>query len=750
MPGLLNKSISATRSATAVLLCSFLPGQFVGAQVTSQIGSSLGSRLSSEAGKRPAQPATVEFMPDTAKPTTDPRILHMISRFTFGPTQDEIAYIQALDSRHDAKREVDEWFEQQLHPDRLPTSPGDQILETRLADFPALELPVDELLARFPSGAMIRQSANGKLPIPDDPYLYAIYRRHIAVYEDKQTKKEQAQGKAESAQMDTAKTEMSQKTGMAAPQTSDSVATPAPETAKSTPDKTPDKSLEKPDAGSPSRPAYSDLLVKTVLALPPAKRVHRILFMEPVEYDQFHSALKGPQKAQLTADLNPVERELIADFDNPTRTVIEELQAQRLFRDIYSSHQLQEVMTTFWLNHFNVYLHKNEETPYYLVSYERNVIGPRALGNFEDLLVATAKSPAMLLYLDNSSSTGPDSLVAEKQKQRAAEGKATKATPPGLNENYARELMELHTLGVNGGYTQKDVTEVAKVFTGWTVDRPQTGGGFKFDESRHEPGKKLVLGHKIKENGQKEGLQILHILATSPATAHFISQELAVAFVSDNPPPALVNRMAQTFLTKNGEISAVLRTMVHSPEFWAPESYQAKVKTPLEYVVSAARASGANITNTQPLVNALNQMGMPLYGCVPPTGYSDKADAWVSTGELVNRMNFALSLATNHFGGIKPQWAPALPQAATPAEAEQSLEAQLVPAGVSEKTRTAVLDQTAPGTPVQPQAKIFPPPVADESFIVKPQNPAAQQNALDKQNAQIAGLLLGSPEFQRR
>jgi uncharacterized protein (DUF1800 family) len=668
-----------------------------------------------------------------------------LSRFTFGPTPAGIASFQALDTKHDGKHDIDQWFEQQLHPDRIPMSNGDRILLSRLAEYPALQLPVDELLERFPSGAMIRQSANGKLPIPDDPYIYAIYRRHIGIFEKKQAKKEEAQSKPESPKP--AEQEMSGKMDTAAPGMESSTASTSSESLKSAP-ATP--ATEQTEAKNTARPVYTDVLVKSVLALPPAKRVHRILFMQPAEYEQFHSALKGPQKAQLTADLNPEERETLADFDNPTRTIVEELQSQRLLRDIYSSRQLQEVMTTFWLNHFNVYLHKNEETPYYLVSYERDVIGPRALGNFEDLLVATAESPAMLLYLDNSSSTGPDSVAAQKQKERAAAGKAGKATPPGLNENYARELMELHTLGVNGGYTQNDVTEVAKVFTGWTVDRPQLGGEFKFDETRHEPGKKLVLGHKIKENGQNEGLQLLHILATSPATAHFICQELAIAFVSDNPPPTLVNRMAETFLNKKGEISAVLRTLVHSPEFWAPEAYQAKVKTPLEYVVSAARASGADITNAQPLVNALNQMGMPLYACVPPTGYSDKADAWVSTGELVTRMNFALSLATNHFGGISSQWTPASQQAKSPAEVEQTLEAQLIPAGVSEKTRSAVIEQAQPGAPAQSQVKIFPEPVADAEVKAKPSNPAAQASAIEKQNAQIAGLLLGSPEFQRR
>jgi uncharacterized protein (DUF1800 family) len=718
---------SIMRPAAAILLSLVLPGQMVQAQAGVET--------------TPAKPIVPKL--DRNRPDIDPRILHLLSRFTFGPTPGEIAAVRAL-----GKKGIDQWFDQQMHPDRIPTSSGDQTLQTRLAEFPALQLPVDQLLERFPSGAMIRQTANGKLPIPDNPYLYAIYHRHIGMFEEKQAKKEQAKSIPETPKPETAKPDTLMQAQPASPTKADMDISDAIEKATAM---TPEAKKPAPAAAaSPARPTYSDLLVKSVLALPASQRVHRILFMQPAEYEQFHSGLKGPQRAQLTQDMNPEERELLADYDNPSRAVVEELQAQRLLRDIYSSHQLLEVMTTFWLNHFNVYLHKNEETPYYLVSYERDVIRPRALGNFEDLLVATAESPAMLLYLDNSSSTGPDSIAAEKQKERAAMGKATKATPPGLNENYGRELMELHTLGVNGGYTQTDVTEAAKVFTGWTVDRPQLGGGFKFDETRHEPGKKIVMGHKIKENGQKEGLQLLHILAASPATAHFISQELAVAFVSDTPPSTLVNRMAQNFQSTHGDIASVLRTMLHSPEFWASGTYQAKVKTPLEYVVSAARASGADIVNTQPLVNALNQMGMPLYACVPPTGYSDKADAWVSTGELVTRMNFALSLATNHFGGIKSQWTDASNQVTSPTDAEVALEARLIPGGVSEKTRAAVLDQAQPQPSSQPQVQIFPEPVDTQTVKPKPQNPAAQAKALENQNAQIAGLLLGSPEFQRR
>ena len=319
-----------------------------------------------------------------------------------------------------------------------------------------------------------------------------------------------------------------------------------------------------------------------------------------------------------------------------------------------------------------------------------------------------------------------------------------------MNENYARELMELHTLGVSGGYTQADVTEVARIFTGWTVDHPQQGGGFYFDESRHEPGDKTVMGHKIKEDGQKEGFELLHILANSPATAHFVSQEIAVQFVSDTPSSTLVNRMAQSFLKTHGDISSVLRTMLHSPEFWSTENYQAKVKTPLEFVVSAARAGGTEVTNPEPLIDALNQMGMPLYACVPPTGYAAKADEWVSTGALVTRMNFGLSLGTNHFPNVHTSWS----SSSADTSAEQSLtelQARLIPTGVSEHTQDAVLNQA--NTALQDRAKptsAMPISAVAPKVSGTPNAGAAQAAAIDRQYAQIACLLIGSPEFQRR
>jgi uncharacterized protein (DUF1800 family) len=319
--------------------------------------------------------------------------------------------------------------------------------------------------------------------------------------------------------------------------------------------------------------------------------------------------------------------------------------------------------------------------------------------------------------------------------------------------------MELHTLGVNGGYTQADVTQVARVLTGWTVDRPQRGGGFKFDENRHEPGTKMILGKKIKENGEQEGRELLHMLALRPATAKFLSRKLAVRFVGDDPSQSLVDRMAKSYLSSGGDISVVLKTLFHSPEFWAAGAYRAKVKTPIEFVVSAARASNATTENLQPLVNALHDMGMTLYGSVPPTGYNWQSSTWVSTGALVNRMNFALSLASNKLPGIAVAWA--APQdlnsspaslignpASSPATEEQRLESLLVAGGLSDSTRTAVLEQFQAQTPTQPaQTTALARPV---HVAAKPLNQAQTAAALEKQDQLLAGLLLGSPEFQRR
>jgi len=672
---------------------------------------------------------------------------------------------------------LEKWFAQQLRPETISNAE----LEAKLAQYPAMQWSTQDLLVRLPSNAVIRQAVDGKVQIPPDGALHAVYIDEIARYEDRQQKKQLEKqqatlaasaavpGQGMNGQPVNGQTMNGDTGGMAAETRSASVTQGEP-----------GQIMTPPAETAPEQPAFTDAQIARILVLPPHDRVSLLVNMPQPEFDAFRKALKGPQRNALNDGLTPAQKEVVMALEGPQRVVNEELIAERLTHGIYSNAQLQEVMTDFWLNHFNVYLHKNDETPYYLVSYERDVIRPLALGKFEDLLEATAHSPAMLLYLDNSSSMGPDSPAAEKAKLAAArKPNAKKAAPEGLNENYARELMELHTLGVNGGYTQADVTQVARVLTGWTVDRPQRGGGFKFDESRHEPGTKKVLGKKIKDHGELEGRQLLHMLATRPATAKFISRKLAVRFVGDDPPQALVDRMAKTFLHSDGDISAVLNTLFHAQEFWAPDAYRAKVKTPQEYVVSAARATNASIDNMQPLTNALRDMGMPVYGAVPPTGYKWDASDWVSTGALVNRMNFALTLAANKLPGITIAWTPqegpliarvddgsaqqsegqhgtaqslavgyVRGPVPTPEAEEQRLEAWLVDGGVSATTRAAVLDQFQAQTQVQNAqnqsgATTLP-------MQAKPVNPAQAAKALEKQDQLLAGLLLGSPEFQRR
>jgi uncharacterized protein (DUF1800 family) len=344
--------------------------------------------------------------------------------------------------------------------------------------------------------------------------------------------------------------------------------------------------------------------------------------------------------------------------------VVVELAEQKLQRAIYSERQLEEVLADFWFNHFNVDARKGR-VRFLLTEYEREAIRPHVLGNFRDLLGATAKSPAMLFYLDNWMSADPNGPhldapvgrepfgAGSRRLRRGAVLRGTpqrpalpKRTPRGLNENYARELMELHTLGVEGGYTQKDVTEVARAFTGWTIDNPRGGGGFRFEPRLHDAGAKTVLGHSLKAGGGiRDGEQVLDILARSASTARFISTKLARHFVSDVPPPGLVDRLAARFTDTHGDLRAVMTLLLASPEFLAPASYRAKVKTPFEFVVSAVRATGAQFADTRMLVKAVQELGMPLYQCQPPTGYKDTADAWTNTGALVNRMNFALAIS---------------------------------------------------------------------------------------------------------
>ena len=362
------------------------------------------------------------------------------------------------------------------------------------------------------------------------------------------------------------------------------------------------------------------------------------------------------------------------------RQRVQDLAAEKILRAAYSERQLQEVLVDFWFNHFNVYAAKGR-TAEYLPVYEREAIRPHVFDHFRDLLEADAKSPAMLFYLDNWLSADPNAAerleaTREQRQQRrqfggfgpfgrrrrfpfgpmpqpkpAANAAKGKKNVRGLNENYGRELLELHTLGVDGGYTQKDVIEVARAFTGWTID-PRSGT-FRFVPALHDPGEKIVLGHKIKAGGGiEDGEQVLDIVASHPATAHHIAYQLAQRLVADEPPAALVDRAASRFRETKGDLREVVKTIVTSPEFLSPSVRDAKFKTPFELVVSAVRATGATVNDARALVQTLQQLGEPLYMCQPPTGYHDTADAWVSAGGLVTRMNFATRLASGNMPGV--------------------------------------------------------------------------------------------------
>ena len=443
----------------------------------------------------------------------------------------------------------------------------------------------------------------------------------------------------------------------------------------------------------------------------------------------------------------------LMDFqDNHTpQRVVAELAMAKVDRAIYSERQLEAQMTDFWFNHFNVFAGKGLDR-WMLTSYERDAIQPRAMGKFRNLLEATAKSPAMLFYLDNWQSVDPEAwarLQREQSQRRAYRGRfgAPFGFPPapqnnpnqaknkkqerGLNENYGRELLELHTLGVDGGYTQDDVIAVARCFTGWSIRTPQRDPQFYFEDRLHDSKPKMVLGHKINAGGMKDGEEVLDLLARDPHTAHHLSLEIAQHFVSDNPPEALVNRMEQTYLSTDGDIRAVLHTMIYSPEFWSRETYRAKIKTPFELVASAARAVQADVQVPFLLVQWTGRIGEPLYQCQPPTGYSDKADAWVNTGALLNRLNYSLALANGRMPGARVDVATLLgaDDSAKPVETLDRAIAVLLSGEVSSQTRETLEKQMS--DPQVVQASL------DE--------PITRVN-----EGVIAGLVLGAPEFQRR
>jgi uncharacterized protein (DUF1800 family) len=501
-------------------------------------------------------------------------------------------------------------------------------------------------------------------------------------------------------------------------------------------------------------------------------------------------------------------RTQIQQRNKVTRDVVTELQSSRVARAVGSERQLQEVMTDFWENHFNIYVRKGGPEPFYLTDFDENVIRPHALGKFRDLLEAVAKSPAMLFYLDNArsmaDSTRPTLAAGNAQRvglvpmrrgglgamnnaQRVQRQAQVKRQRQGLNENYGRELMELHTLGVDGGYTQQDVINVARAFTGWTIKPPAQGGGFVFRPAVHDAGEKVVLGHKLPAGrGIEDAEDVLDVLAKSPATAHFIAFKLARHFVSDSPSTALVNRAAQVYLKTDGDIREVLRSIITSPEFFSQQAFHSKVKTPFEVVVSAERALDAPPDSTIRSAQLVAYMGQPIFGHQAPDGWPETGDAWMNTGAILNRINFGMGAAAGRLPGLDIRSVPSLETVrSAPRESQvDAVVATILNGMVSPDTRAVLMSGEHPllasgstslatenatadsGTMSGADAS---PATSDDAMSAVDGNGRAP--ARGKKNGggnraalqgrglgnipqltglnQIVGLALGSPEFQR-
>jgi len=633
--------------------------------------------------------------------TEDQKITHLLNRIGFGARPGDVERVRTLG--------IDKFIDQQLHPERL----DDSATEARLKTIDSIRMPLSELAEKYPEPGMIAR-------------------------------------------------ELGLKGKNAAPK-----AVPA-------------EQMKPDNDNAPANQAGDAQLDLN-------KKENRQMLME---YYREHG-LKPPQ------------------------LLLQDLMQQKMIRAVYSERQLQEVMSDFWYNHFNIFWPKGADKVL-TTDYEMNAIRPHTLGKFEDLLMATAKSPAMLFYLDNFQSSSPDAKLPGRlgtgqqgrfqrrgifgglarrndadnpdQQQRAQAVQQFKKRKPGINENYARELMELHTLGVEGGYTQKDVQEVARCFTGWTIVQPRKGGSFIYRPFMHDNGEKTVLGHKIPAGGgMKDGEMVIDILAHHPNTAKFISTKLVRRLVSDTPPPALVDRVAQVYMKSDGDIREMLRTIFTAPEFFSKEAYRAKIKSPFELAVSAIRALGGDLGNTLMVTQFISKMGQPLYRYQPPTGFPDKAEQWVNTGALLERLNFGLALSSNKLRGTTVDLKRIAPETAGKSST-QTLDqaiALLLNKDVSPQTRAVLEKQMTEGVPVKgefdPERPSKDAMMADngESLLAEgattPQRPGkgdkvarydyprGRENRLDRRAEPIAmlspgeqeiakvfGLVLGSPEFQRR
>ncbi len=613
------------------------------------------------------------------------RILQALNRLTFGARPGDVEEVRKLG--------VEKWIDLQLHPERIAENPA---LAEKLKPLETIRMDSAEILKQyypqFPPGFVRPTPLNELLPGEAYRKLFngAAEERRAAILALDPEKRLQVMA-------------------MIPPNLVECF----PDLQKEQADARKKMQEERQMQMRLLRPPLNDLLdppqVRIARQGTPAERAALFASLDPAKLKQVAAAL--PETA-LAGE--PGLRRMAAMMRAPQQVVLEDLQEARVFRAIYSNRQLEEVLTDFWLNHFNIFEGKGQ-TRAVLTSFERDAIRPNVLGKFKDLLLATARHPAMLYYLDNWESMaadvfdvgpfapGPGAFGGPRLFARQAHG---------LNENYGRELMELHTLGVNGGYTQDDVIAVARCFTGWTIRQPNQKPEFVFASFMHDPDEKTVLGHKIPAGGgEQDGLEVIDILAHHPATARFISTKLARRFVADDPPPALVDRMARTFTRTDGDLRAVLAVMFASREFFSQGAWQSKIGSPLEMVAGAVRALDADSTDTFTLVQRIGEMGEPLYGKEAPSGYKDNASAWLSTAGVMARMGFAEALANGRMPGVTVDWSRF---AGMDAEA---MARALLHRDLSRNARAA-LEEGLKGPQATP--------------------------------ARLAGLILSSPEFQRR
>jgi uncharacterized protein (DUF1800 family) len=605
----------------------------------------------------------------------DRQVVHVLNRLTFGPRPGDVEQVRRIG--------IDAWIDQQLHPERLAESP---VLADRLRPLVTLDLPLWQILERYPN----TPAALAARP-PSSIAFTALLpqQRNVLLNCSVQERA------ATLASLD--------------PETRRLVLAGAPPpVSEGLPDDLVQEGVNARKAEQEARqkefrrlmPPLNELLSPEQIRTATTGTVEeKRALLESLEGDKRQKVLRA-LAPQALAGLPSLRREALAAAQ-PQMFVNGELIEQKLYRAVYSNRQLEEVLVDFWMNHFNVFNGKGPGRVL-LTSFERDAVRPHVFGRFKDLLLATARHPAMLYYLDNWQSQVPrDDFPVPAGVRR-----------PGLNENYGRELLELHTLGVDGGYTQADVIAVARAFSGWTIYDLQKFAEFQFNPAGHDRREKMILGHTLPAmRGEQDGLDAIDILAHHPSTARFISKKLAQRFVADDPPPALVNRMAATFAASDGDLRAVLQTLFRSPEFLSEGAWQAKVKSPLEMAVSGVRAMNADLTDTFALAQRIADLGEPLYGKLEPNGYPNTGDAWANTAGIMGRINFATALAGGQVAGLKADLSRFNFK-------EPTAVARMLLSTAPSPTTLSAIEKGAQGTEATPSL--------------------------------VAGLVISSPDFQRR